>query len=225
MRNIEKKKLFGLAVTVLACAISVGYTVTASAGRRSAGIISHGKINYDNGKVVIDAIDLTTLANEMDDLETKYKSDITDALAQIGTYIHQDGSISHEDVMDVIPQQIVFRDLVGGILKSQSVAHLAMQQASVTDSLIYYKFETNNLLEVTDTDTGMPVLIMPATEDNLTLQTAAWVDGHPLVGNGFDNYYFYQKGFIEGYADRVGAKVEYQYDDTGKIESAKLIIP
>ena len=223
--NMEKKKLFGLAVTILICAVSAGYTANASTRQRSAGIISRGMINYDNGKVVINADDLTVLANEIDELEIKYKTDVTDALAQIGTYIHQDGSISHEDVTDAVPQQIAFRDLVGGILQSQSVAHLAAQQASDTDSLIYYKFEKNNLLEVTDTDTGMPVLIMPATEDNLTLQTAAWVNGHSLAGNGSDNYYFYQKGFIEGYAAKVGATVEYQYDDTGKIESARLIFP
>ena len=225
MKNTEKKNLLGLAVVVLICTISAGYTVNASVVQRSAGIVSHGRINYDNGKVVINSADLTSLANEMDELETKYKTDITDALAQIGTYIHQDGSISHEDVVDVAPQQIVYRDLVGGILESQSVAHLAVKQASKTGSLIYYKFEKNNLLEVTNSNTGMPVLIRPATEDNLTLETAAWVDGHSFVGNGSDNYYFYQKGFIEGYAGRVGAKVEYQYDDTGKIRSAKLIYP
>ena len=225
MRNTEKKKLYGLTATVLICAISTGYTVNASAEQRSAGIISRGMINYDNGKVVINSSDLVTLANEMDELETRYKTDITNALTQIGTYIHQDGSISHEDVMDIVPQQIVLRDLINGILKSQSVSHLATQHASDTDSLIYYKFERNNLLEVTDIDTGMPVLILPATEDNLTVQTAAWVDGHSLVGNGSDNYYFYQKGFIESYAAKVGATVEYQYDETGKMESAKLIFP
>ena len=225
MKNIEKKKLLGLAAAVLVCAVSAGYTVNASAGQRSAGIVSRGMINYDNAKVVINSDDLATLANEMDKLETKYKTDITDALAQIGTYIYQDGSISHMDVMDVVPQQIVFRDIVNGILESQSVAYLAAQPASDANGLIYYKFEKNNLLEVTNTNTGMPVLIRPATVDNLTLQTAAWVDGHSFVGNGSDNYYFYQKGFIEGYAGRVGAKVEYQYDDTGKIKSAKLIYP
>lgn len=228
MRMIEKKKVFGLSAAVLicaACAVSAGCTVNASARQRNAGITSHGMINYDNGKVVINSADLTTLANELDKLEINYKTEIHDALAQIGTYIHQDGTISHEDVMDVVPQQIVFRDLINGILNSQSVVHLAAQQASDTNGLIYYKFETNNLLEVTNNDTGMPVLIVPATEDNLTAQTAAWVDGHSFAGNGSDNYYFYQKGFIEGYANQVGAKVEYQYDDTGKIESATLTFP
>lgn len=225
MRITDKMQVFGLAIVVLICAISVGYTVDASARQRSAGIISHGTINYDNGKVVINAADLTTMANEMDKLETDYKTDIHNALAQIGTYIHRDGSISHEDVADVEPQQTVFRALVNGILDSQSVGYLAAQQASDTNSLIYYKFERNNLLEVTGDDTGMPVLIMPATEENLTAQTAAWVDGHSLMGNGSDNYYFYQKGFIEGYASEVGATVEYHYDETGKIESAELIFP
>lgn len=225
MRNIGKKKLFELAAAVLICAISAGYAVNASGGQYSAGIVSHGVINYDNGKIIINSSDLTTLANEMDELEKKYKTDITSALAQIGTYMHQDGSISHDHTMDIVPQQIVFRNLLNGILESQNVAHLAARQASDTDSLIYYKFERNNLLEVTGANTGMPVLIKPATEDNLTAQTAAWLNGHSLVGNGSDNSYFYQKGFIEGYAAKVGATVEYRYDNTGKIESAKLIFP
>lgn len=223
MKMMCKKKIFGMVAAILSCGLVVGSTVCASSGRRRDGISSRGAINYDHGKVMIDSADLTVLADEMDTLETSFKTGITDALAKIGTYVKQDGSISHEGRADIDPQRIIFRDLEIGILQSQSVAHLAGTHASDTKGPIYYKFEKNNLLEVTADDTGMPVFIVPATENNLTAQTAAWVDGRCLAGNGSDNYYFYQKGFIEGYADRIGATVEYQYDDTGKIVSAELI--
>lgn len=220
-----KKIILCTAAAVLICSAAVSVTVGASAGNRRDMIKSHGKIDYDNGRVVIDPADLRLLADETDQLEATYKTGIRDALAQIGTYVQQDGSIGYGDNADVDAQRIVFSSLVKGILQSQSVAYLANVQAADTDGPIYYKFENNHLLEVTGSDTGMPVFVVPATEDNLTPQTAAWVNGQCLSGNGSDNHYFYRKGFIEGYADRMGASVEYQYDDTGKIESAKLVFP
>lgn len=223
MKNTGGRKVLRAAAAVLACGLLVGSTVCASSGRRRDGISSRGAIDYDHGRVVMDSVDLITLADEIDTLEASYKTGITDALAGIGTYMQQDGSIGYKSRADIDPRQIVFRDLMTAILWSQSVAHLAGTQASDTKGLIYYKFEKNNILEVTGEETGMPVFIMPAAEDNLTVQTAAWVDGHTVTGNGADNYYFYQKGFIEGYAQKTGAEVEYEYDDTGKIVSAKLI--
>ena len=219
------KTIFCTAAAVLICSAAAVGTVCASAGCRRDVIKSRGIINYDNGRVVINTDDLKILADETDHLETTYKIDIRDTLAKIGTYVNQDGSISYDDNADVDARQVTFGSIVKGILQSQSVTYLANVQASDTVGPVYYKYEKNHLLEVTRSDTGMPVFIVPATEDNLTAQTAAWIDGHCLAGNGSDNRYFYRKGFIEGYADRVGAKIEYQYDDTGKIESAKLIFP
>lgn len=225
MSHLSRKKLLGMIVAILVCITVVGSTVYASEEQRRDGITSRGAINYDHGRVVIDSADLITLADEMDELEISYKNHVTNALASIGTYVQQDGSISHESWADIDSQKVAFRNLVSAVLQSQSVAHLAGTQASDTKGLIYYKFAKNNILEVTGVDTSMPVFIVPATADNLTAQTAAWVNGHCLIGNGSDNYYFYQKGFIEGYAAKMGAAVEYSYDDTGKIESAKLIFP
>ena len=221
--SMGRKKILGMVLAILVCVTFSGSAVYASSGHRRDGISSRGAINYDQGGIVIDSADLITLADEMDELEGSFKTNIVDALDKIGTYMRQDGSISHTNRADIDPLQLAFRNLEAGILKSQSVAHLADTQASHGQSPLFYKFPHNNLLEVTDDDTGMPVFIVPATEDNLTVQTAGWVDGHCLAGNGSDNYYFYQKGFIEGYAAKIGATVEYQYDDTGKIKSANLI--
>lgn len=219
------RKVFSTVAAVLMIAIALDGTAHASAGNRSDMIKSQGSIHYDNGRVVIDSADLRVLAQEADRLEKTYKTGIRDTLAQIGTYIQQDGSVSYDNNADVDARQIAFGSLVRGILQSQSVAYLADVQASDTGGPIYYKNENNHLLEVTGSDTGMPVFIVPATEDNLTLQTAAWVDGRCLVGNGSDNRYFYRKGFIEGYAEHVGAAIEYHYDDAGRIEYAELIYP
>lgn len=214
-----------MTAAVLVCAAAIGSTAYASGGQRRGAIGSRGRIIYDNDQVIMDSADLITLADEMDGIEAAFKSCIADALAQIETYVQPDGSISHNNKADIDPRRIAFGDLVAGILQSQSVAHLARTQGRNEKGLIYYKFATNNLLEVTENDTGMPVLIVPATEENLTTQTAAWTNGHCLIGNGSDNYYFYQKGFIEGYAEKMGASVEYRYDDTGRIESAELVFP
>lgn len=225
MRNIVNVKILGMAAAVLVCAAVVSLTAYAAGGHRREAVTSRGMINYDNGGIIIDSSDLVTLADETDKLEMTYKTDITNALAQVGTHVQQDGSISHENAADIDPVQVAFRDLAAGILCSQSVEHLASTQASDINGPIYYRFEKNNILEVVGEDTGMPVLIVPAAADNLTAQTAAWVNGTCITGNGADNYYFYQKGFIEGYAGRIGAAVKYRYDDSGKIESAELIFP
>lgn len=221
-----KKKVFWMMILVMICIVSIDCTVSASASQRRSTIQSRGIINYANGRVVIDASDLSNLADQTDELEISYKTDVADSLAQIGTYLQQDGSIDHNNRNDGInPQQIRYRDFTTGILKSQSVEHLAGIQASDTKALVYYAREINNILEVTNNDTKMPVFITSATEDNLTADTAAWIDGKSIIGNGADNYYFYQKGFIEGYATKVGATVEYIYDDTGRVAYAQLILP
>ena len=225
MRDVKIKRIFHMTAAVLVCVSVIGTTVCAAGGHRRDEISSRGTINYDNGKIIIDSADLIILADGIDELETSFKTGAAEALAQIGTYIQQDGSIGYEEKQEIDPRKVAFGDYITGILRSQSVEFLANQQASDTKGPLYYKYEKNNLLEVTNTDTGMPVYIAPASADNLTEQTAAWVDGRCFAGNGSDNYYFYQKGFIEGYAAKMGAKIEYLYDDSGKIESAKLVFP
>ena len=205
--------------------IFMSSTVMAAADQRKNSIQSKGIINYANGKVIMDSSDLINLADQTDELEISYKKALTDSLAQIGSYVRADGSIEHSNREDIDSQQIRYGDLTAGILQSQSVDYLSDTLAADLEGNIYYAREKNNILEVTNDDTGMPVYIMPGTEDNLTTDTAAWIDGKCIVGTGADAYYFYQKGYIEGYAAKVGATVEYIYDDTGRVSSAKLIFP
>lgn len=222
---MNKIKLLFVLVSFLSCIIFIGNMAAASDDRRRSEIQSRGIINYANGKVIIDTSDLTSLADQTDEVEISYKVALTDSLAQIGTYVRVDGSIEHSNAEEIDSQQIRYSDLTAGIIQSQSVDYLADTQAADTKGDIYYMREVNNILEVTNDDTGMPVFVSPATEDNLTADTAAWIDGKCIVGTGADNYYFYQKGYIEGYAAKVGATVEYIYDDTGRVSSAKLIFP
>lgn len=224
MKSIRKKKLIYTAVPFICVAVIGSTTYAADEGRRDE-IVSHGKIVYGNNSVVIDAEDLIELADRADAVETSFKTDIAGALAGIKTFIQADGGISHVNQADINPRQVVFGALTAAILKSQSVEHLAQTRALASGIPVYYKLVPNNIVEVTVDDTGMPVYIRLASEDNLTAETAAWADGRCIVGNGSDNYYFYQKGFIEGYAAKVGASVEYKYDDTGRIESATLVFP
>ena len=160
MRNSDKSKgnrrLLCTAVVILVSAVLVSGTVYASERHRRDSVRSRGTIDYDNGKVVINGGDLVTLANEMDELEETYKTGIADALAQIGTYVQQDGSVNHESMGDIDPCGIKFCTFILGILQSQSVQHLKDIQASDTKGPVYYKYETNNILEVTREDTGMP---------------------------------------------------------------------
>lgn len=205
--------------------ICTGSAVVASTEQRRSMIQSKGIIDYANGKVIMDSSDLTNLADQTDELEISYKKTLADSLVKIGSYVRTDGSIEHDKAEDIDSQQIRYGDLTAGILHSQSVDYLSDTQASDSSGYIYYAHEKNNILEVTNEDTGMLVYIMPGTEDNLTANTAAWIDGKCIVGTGADAYYFYQKGYIEGYAAKVGATVEYIYDDTGRVSSAKLIFP
>lgn len=223
----KRKKYFILTVLLIFFSgiILIDGTVSAATVRRRDEVKSKGIIDYGNGKVIINSSDLTSLADQTDELELSFKTAITDSLANIGTYMQQDGSINHDGEENIDPQRIKYSDLMTGISESQSVGHLADVQAADTKALIYYAREVNNILEVTHDNTQMPVLIAAVTEDNLTADTAGWINGECITGNGADNYYFYQKGYIEGYAAKLGATVEYTYDETGKVKSAKLILP
>ena len=133
---------------------------------------SKGIIDYENGTVVIDSSDFVYLADEIDMLESAYKVNTVSALHAIGTSFLSDGSISHETGDEGISGEeaarLSFDTIISGILKSQSVEHLAEQG------------------------------ITGAIEDNLSKGTAAWVNGELIIGNGTDNEVYYRQGFIDG---------------------------
>lgn len=154
-----KNKIF-YALVFLSGVICMGSTAAASTDQRRSMIQSKGIINYA-GKVIIDSSDVTNLADQTDDLEISYKKALTDSLAQIGSYVRADGSMEHDKKEEIDPQQIRYSDLTAGILNSQSVAYLSDTQAADLTGYVYYAQSPNNILEVTNDNTGMPVYIMP----------------------------------------------------------------
>lgn len=221
---MKKVKEYGALVLItLICICLVGGSVLAEerASSRSSHITSRGVLDYENGKVVIDSSDLIYLANQIDALETAYKSATVDALNQISTfYSSADGDISHDYQENIVSSDsasvLSFNDLYQGILKSQSVEHLKDVQAKDSDgSLLYYAdldaSDNNNLTRSTTETTDFPIMTQSAIENNLTAGTAAWVDGKLIIGNGADNQTYYNLGYADGLADNVpgDAKIEY----------------
>lgn len=143
-------------------------------GIRRGNIKSRGIIDYAGGQVIIDASDLTYLADEIDALEAAYKLNTVAALNRMGTYYMQDGSITHDESAETLPLEsavnLSFDEIYEGVLQSQSVENLATTE-----------------------------ILTGASADNLTAGTASWVDGTLVIGNGADNDSSYQKGYDEGY--------------------------
>ena len=224
---MKKIRGFGIWIlTFVVCAGIIGSSVWAEEGQynRRSRLSSKGAVEYEDGRVIIDSSDLTYLADQIDDLERAYKIITMDALNQIGTYYtSSQGDISHEPNENTIladrAVELSFHALQKGILQSQSVGHLADVQAKDADgNLLYYAdesaAESHNLIMTTTEANGLPILICSAAANNLTAGTAAWVDGKLIVGNGADNKSFYNKGYADGFAEKLdGLSIEYVYHE------------
>lgn len=147
---------------------------------------SKGIINYDSGKVIFDASDLIKLANGIDKLKTCYQSEVVKNLKSIHTYFKADGTVTHvesEAISSDDASNLTFGQICNGILKSQSLEHLAGEN------------------------------ILPASADNLSEGSAAWVNGNVVIGTGNDNRACYEQGYENGYedgkADNLGVKCYY----------------
>lgn len=139
---------------------------------RKSRLNSKGIIDYADKTVIIDSSDFAYLADEIDMLESSYKANSVSALNAIGTFFLADGSIIHpeegEEISTAESVCLPFDTIISGIMQSQSVDHLAGQ--GITASIT----------------------------DNLSKNTAAWVNGKLIIGNGADNDAFYRQGFLDG---------------------------
>lgn len=104
----------------------IGGTVSAAGTGRASQIKSSGIFHYQNGEdasqsVYFDAGDLVTLANEIDDLETDYKSGILERLNGIGTYFDGSGNFTHIPQTTENPNTLELIQLLDGISNSQAV--------------------------------------------------------------------------------------------------------
>lgn len=234
---MNKKKVCVLICMVLLLTSICGLTALADGSARRNNIKSHGNINVQNGAAAIYSSDFIYLADEIDALENKYKTSTVAALNNIGTYYDSNGAIIYDSEKEGITADaavnLSFSQITEGITNSQSVAHLAAQQATDnTGALLYYADESakkdNNLVTVTTSDTGLPVLIQPIVTDNLTAGTAAWVNGNLIIGNGADNQAYYEQGYIDGYSKITDSvDIEYQYhkhvDGEGNVSTQDIV--
>ena len=209
---MRKIKDFGVFIVIaLICVSIAGGSVMAEDGEynRRKEINSKGVIDYSNRAVVLDSSDFIYLADEIDDLERTYKSKTVEALNRINTfYTSVNGDISHHpednNVSADAATELSFNDLYQGIIKSQSVDHLADVQAKdAAENPLYYADqnagERNDLITTTTDANDYPVLIRPAAKGNLTAGTAAWIDGNLIIGTGADNAAYYESGYDKGY--------------------------
>lgn len=214
-----RKLIVGIVSALVICAPLM---VVANEGDRRGYIKSKGKIDFDNGSMVIDSADLMYLAEQVDELESTYKISVIDALNGIGTYFKNDGSVvtdveTNEVDTEEEKKSLSFGNIKEGILQSQSVISLSQIQAVDKDgnNLFYVNQEdadNRNLLKNTTQDTGFPVFYRSITSENLTAGTAAWVNGRLIRGNGGDNDYAYAQGFVDGQANAIdNLNVTYTY--------------
>lgn len=69
-----------------------------------------------------------------------------------------------------------------------------------------------NTHDTEDTSDDTEEDLVAATADNLSLGTAAWVDGQYIVGNGADNNSYYALGYTTGVAESLNsANIQYTY--------------
>lgn len=121
-----RKKFWHYAVIGILGASLIGGTVYADDTERSGKINSSGILHFQNEddtsqSVHLDANDLLILADEIDNLETEYKSGILTRLNGIGTYFDGKGNFTHENHTTENPNSIIFSQLLDGISNSQTV--------------------------------------------------------------------------------------------------------
>lgn len=96
---------------------------------------SRGVINYDDGKAVIDAMDLIHIADRIDRLENDYVSSAVSALGRVGTYLDESGNIGHSETSDGDSVLYSCDRIKEGILHSQEVGYLDDVASITADDL------------------------------------------------------------------------------------------
>lgn len=216
MKKFTRRTALSL-ITVFVAISFVGITAVAQVNSRAANIKSTGIIDFKDGAAVIDTTDFIYLANEIDLLESTYKTEIVSSLNDMGTYFTSEGSVTHNIdenlIMPESAEMLAFGQLTNGILNSQSIPEDKSYSGILPGS-----------------DETVIGTLSAATADNLSLGTAAWVNGELLCGTGGDNNSYYTRGFVEGQAVALDAlDVQYTYhvhvdNDGNKITSDSILI-
>lgn len=173
------------------------------AGQRVSYLGSNGDVNFssDSGSSVniIKSADFFSLANSLDELELKTKQLIVDAVNNLD----KNDVLPDVNLLDAFGKYRSYSDLVNeGILQSQKVA---------TEGKVVYMTDTG-LLSDSSVDTTQ-LNISAFTAENLSVGYAGWINGKYIEGNGHDNDYFYNLGYLAGKSDTPNAAIEYIYHE------------
>lgn len=166
---------------------------------------SNGRIVYQEGKdsVILESQDLYRIADRLD----LFKLSVSNQLSSMGTYLTKgDGAamqtsdtlrVTHQNPEEhnkVDPLAVDFNTLLEGVAASQSIPVNPEEYGYVVGSTLYRTKE--GVLTIAGDEAGCEaVTIVPATAQNLSAGTAAWVDGHLLLGTGEDNKNYYEMGY------------------------------
>lgn len=173
-------------------------------GGTAAELKSYGKIVYQKGTdtIKIDSDDLYMLADQIDQV----KVEVTDQLEAMNTYFStgdgivlstsEDINVVHakpyeEDFVD--PLDVNFDTLLEGIAVSQSVSQDVTAYGYPAGTELYKSAEGILTTDGSGKDTEK-ISVAAATADDLSAGTAAWVDGHLILGTGKCNKDYYETG-------------------------------
>lgn len=162
-----------------------GRTVLAAAGETQGELHSVGRVQY--GQAVIDAGDLHSILSHI----TEKKNAAADVLTQLGTrFRRQSGEYVYDRNPDVEQEAM---DLSG--ISWRMLTQAAGDSQTIPDGLAVLNPEAALHIEGVEERTDH---YEAATEDNISLGRAAWVDGRLLLGNGADNDRAYRRGLQDG---------------------------
>lgn len=197
-----------------------------STGSRKERIVSKGNLNFQFGKVFLSSVDFIYLADEIDLLEKQFKVNLVNSLNGLNTFFRNDGSVVHhsgynEIITDEQKAGLAFESILAGIRQSQSVESLAATQATDSNgNLLFYQDEeaknNEDVLNSSISDTGYPMYYKEVLPQNMSVGTAAWVNGKLILGNGKDNSISWENGYRDGYSQGIAdsinkANIVYQY--------------
>lgn len=185
-------------IAILSIMFSVCMVATAAENPSStkAALHSEGVIRYSSkeGDVIIDSADFYTLADRLDLFKVR-------AVKQLGvmhTYLTRSGgdvAMTSADGIYAVhkkPQSgeevdalsLNFATILEGIAVSQSIPTDPTAYGFPAGTKLYKK--KDGTLGTSDSDGAEPINIQPATAENLSAGTAAWVNGELKLGTGAD---------------------------------------
>lgn len=210
-----KKRLLSviLSLVLILGTCSVALAADKKGAAAGDGLKSFGKIVYQSGgdAVVIDSADLYRMAERLD----LFKRGVADQLNAINTYFTTEAGMSLQTDADI---------------------HIVHTRPSEESGVNPMEIDFDTLLEGIAASQSVPADVSSASADNLSAGTAAWVDGHLILGTGADNKRFYQNGYEEAYKKansqigsvdflQYGGELSTRINDTSYLGPCDISIP